>query len=121
MQPIIEKRGHNGLLRIYPHHVEIDRRGSLAAWLNSLHGVTSIHFKDIVSMNHKNRGLVIGWIYFNIQGNIRTPIFYNHAIDPHLISYLRDDASWTELYEYLQELVYDYKSRIHRVEQKAPL
>ena len=121
MQPIIEKRGHNGLLRIYPDHVELDRRGSLAAWLNSLHGVTSIHYRDIKSMNHKHRGLIIGWIYFNLAGNIRTPIFFTHPIDPNVMTYLRDDQGWTELYEYLQELIYDYKSWIERPEQKASL
>jgi hypothetical protein len=70
MQPIVEKKGHNGTLRIFEDHVEIDRRGSLAAWLNCLVGVTSIHFKDIVSMNARAQVSVRAHIMSQSKFNI---------------------------------------------------
>ncbi len=54
MDPLIEKKGHNGTMRVYEDHIELDRgRYNLAAWISSLHGTHCFHFSDIAAITFK--------------------------------------------------------------------
>ncbi len=65
---IVEKKGHNGTIRVYADHVELDRgRYNLAAWAAGLHGKHSFHFSDIKSITFKKRGIFVGWILFDVE------------------------------------------------------
>ena len=66
MQPLVEKPGHNGTLRVYPDRVEIDRSGYWMAGLAGLHGVNTLFYSDIKGVNFKKRGFSVGWLYFNL-------------------------------------------------------
>ncbi len=113
MQALVEKRGHNGTLRVYEDHIELDRgRYNLAAWLSGLHGSHVFHFSDIASITFKKRGIIVGWVKFNLRTRDTDLVQSDYAI-----TFYRNNDEWEHLAQYLKETVFEHK----RVQQKASL
>ena len=107
MQALVEKQGHNGTIRVYEDFIELDRgRYNVAAWLSNLHGSHTFHFSDIAAITIKKRGLLVGWLKFNLR--IRDK---NFVTSDYAITFYRNNEEWEHLAQYLKETVFEYKRR----------
>ena len=107
MQPLVEKRGHNGTIRVYEDYIELDRGFyNLAAWTAGLHGSHTFHFSDIASINFKRRGFFVGWIKFDVKTHNKEFVNNDYAI-----TFGRHNDEWEQLADYIKETVYEYKRK----------
>lgn len=114
---LAERRGFNGTIRVYGDYVELDRTGiRVAAFMSGLFGIRHIHFKDVTGITFKRRGLLNGWIKFELSGYIESPGVFSFTTNPNAVSFQDKNAEWAEFYTFLKEHYLDYKRKASQVE-----
>ncbi|MFC1802873.1 hypothetical protein ACFL0D_02780 [Thermoproteota archaeon] len=107
-------------LRIYTERLEISREGyNLAALTGGLHGMTSFYLRDVIAVHFKRRGLFVGWLSFSLS-DMKEPKIYNVVENDYSISFLRDSDQWQQVYEFVLELLSEFKTEEHERARKHP-
>jgi Short C-terminal domain/Domain of unknown function (DUF4429) len=71
-QVLLEARGRNGQLQLFPNKVRIIRKGAWALALQGVKGDKDIYIDQISSIQFKNPGVTVGYIQFSFLGGQET-------------------------------------------------
>jgi len=112
IDPLHEKKGRNGTLKVYPEYVEIDRKSSkIFANITGLYGSKRIYYSDMGSIQFKKSGLSVGFIQFSILGGRDTSGVMNTVKNENAITFGQHNKQWEKLYLRIQQMLDDHKNR----------
>ena len=117
IEPVI---GQNGSLLVYRDYVEIDRSSSkVFSLMAGLFGKKRLYYSDIGSIQFKKMGLTVGFIQFSVLGGQDSkgiPTGNENAI-----TFGQDNQKWENAYNYVRELLDEYKKRLAQKSTKVPV